>query len=59
MKFKYLRKDKLSKLPETSGIYTFKKGKEFLYIGKAANIRERVKNHFQQPAYRDGLFGLK
>jgi len=27
-----------------------------LYIGKAANIRERVRNHFQQPAFRDNLF---
>jgi len=56
MKFKYLTKEEVSKLPKTSGIYVFRKGKEFLYIGKAANIRERVKNHFQQPAYRDGLF---
>jgi len=27
-----------------------------LYIGKALHIRNRVKNHFQQPTYRDGLF---
>ena len=56
MKFKYLPKDKMSQLPKTAGIYVFKKDREFLYIGKAANIRERVKNHFQQPAYRDNFF---
>ena len=75
MKFKYLPKDKISQLPKTSGIYTFlarrrlskdgKKRGKFLYIGKAANIRERVKNHFQsafakasarQAAFRNNLF---
>ena len=32
------------------------KPQELLYIGKAANIRERVKNHFNQPSYRDIFF---
>lgn len=27
-----------------------------IYIGKAINIKDRVKNHFQQPSYRDNLF---
>ncbi|HUW71721.1 MAG TPA: GIY-YIG nuclease family protein [Candidatus Humimicrobiaceae bacterium] len=54
--FQYVAKDKISQLSETSGIYVFKKGREFLYIGKAANIRERVKNHFQRPVYRDNFF---
>ena len=55
-KFKFLSKNEISKLPEVSGVYIFKgKGKIF-YIGKATNIRERVKNHFQQPAYRDSFF---
>ena len=58
-KFKYLAKNKTSRLPKTSGVYVFlacrslgegrKKGQNFLYIGKAVNIRERVKNHFQRP----------
>jgi len=39
MKFKF------GKLPETTGVYVFEKDKEFLYIGKAANIKERVKQH--------------
>jgi len=55
-RFKFIKKNKLSLLPKTSGVYAFYNGKEILYIGKAANIRERVKNHFQQPSYRDNLF---
>ena len=27
-----------------------------LYIGKAINIKERVKNHFQQPNFKDNIF---
>jgi len=56
MGFKFLPQEKIEKLPKSSGIYAFKSGKEILYIGKAANLRERVRNHFQQPAYRDNLF---
>ena len=44
-KFKYLLKNKISKLPETPGVYAFKKGKQLLYIGKAVNLKARVKNH--------------
>jgi len=70
-RFKFLAKEKISRLPKKPGVYCFKKNKEILYIGKAANLRERVKNHFpsrskgerrtnvlrtQQPAYRDNLF---
>lgn len=33
-----------------------KKGRKFLYIGKAANLKGRVKNHFQQSGYKDNLF---
>ncbi len=55
-KFKFLLKKKVPQLPRTTGVYTFKNGRLFLYIGKAINIRKRVKNHFQQPVYRDNLF---
>ena len=55
-KFKFLSKEKISFLPKKNGVYCFKENKEILYIGKAANLRERVKNHFQQPSYRDYLF---
>jgi excinuclease ABC subunit C len=56
MRFKLLSKDKISQLPKTPGVYSFKKGREFLYIGKAADIRERVKNHFRQPGYKENSF---
>ncbi len=55
MKFKYLAKEKISKLPKNCGVYAFKNG-SFLYIGKASNLKERVKTHFQAPTFRDNLF---
>jgi excinuclease ABC subunit C len=55
MSFNFFSKREISKLPKVSGVYCFK-NKRILYIGKAANIRERVKNHFQQPGYKDYLF---
>jgi len=55
-KFKFVAKDKISHLPKSPGVYAFRKGTKLLYIGKAANLRERVKNHFQQTAFRDNLF---
>lgn len=44
-KFRFLPKAKISKLPKTTGVYCFKSGRELLYIGKAINVRERVKQH--------------
>jgi len=55
-KFITIPKGKIDKLPKTPGVYQLKRGREILYIGKAANLRVRVKNHFQQPTYRDNLF---
>ena len=65
-RFKFLPKSKVNDLPKTAGVYSFssqggpasgwKAGRELLYIGKAINIQNRVKNHFQQPSYRDNLF---
>jgi len=55
-------------LPKTSGVYSFytknqtpntrdsKGAPTPIYIGKAINIQNRVKNHFQQLSYRDDLF---
>ena len=34
------------KLPDTPGVYFFKKGKDILYIGKATSLKERVKSYF-------------
>ena len=56
MKFKFFGKEKIARLPKKPGVYCFKDKKEILYIGKAANLGERVKNHFLQPRYRDYLF---
>ncbi len=55
-KFKFILKKNLKRLPRESGVYCFKGKDEILYIGKAANIRERVKNHFKQPTFKDYLF---
>lgn len=54
--FKYTSKKELSSLPINPGVYALKNAKDILYIGKAINIRHRVKTHFQQPSYRDNLF---
>jgi len=56
MGFRFLKNGEIAQLPEAPGVYAFKKGAKLLYIGKAANIRERVKSHFQQPSYKDYLF---
>jgi len=55
-KFKILSKNELANLPKTSGVYSFISKNDTIYIGKAINIQNRVKNHFQQPSYRDGLY---
>ena len=33
-------------LPDTPGVYLFKKGKQTLYIGKATSLKDRVKSYF-------------
>ena len=48
-RFKFISKNEFEKLPITPGVYLFKNNRVSFYIGKAANLRERVKNHFQQP----------
>jgi len=55
-RFKLLPKSKIDNLPKTAGVYAFKNADDLIYIGKAINIKDRVKNHFQQPSYRDNLF---
>ena len=47
-------KAKLTKLPTTPGVYFHKDaGGEIIYIGKAANLRNRVRQYFQKSRYRD------
>ncbi|EEP60988.1 excinuclease ABC subunit UvrC [Sulfurihydrogenibium yellowstonense] len=39
----------INKAPEEPGVYLFKdRKKQYVYIGKAVNIKNRLKNHFQQ-----------
>ncbi|MDA1337290.1 MAG: UvrB/UvrC motif-containing protein [bacterium] len=55
-KFIYSPKSKLNELPKAPGVYALSSPKTILYIGKASNLKERVKNHFTGPTYRDDLF---
>ncbi|MDD5750433.1 MAG: UvrB/UvrC motif-containing protein [Candidatus Pacebacteria bacterium] len=55
-KVKYVKPRDHDRLPRAAGVYLFKQGKDFLYIGKAIDIRERVKNHFSQPTFKDNIF---
>jgi excinuclease ABC subunit C len=46
--------DKLKTLPTTPGVYLFRDlAGEIIYIGKAANLRSRVRQYFQKSRYRD------
>jgi len=54
--FKFISKEKASLLPKVSGVYSFWDERDILYIGKAVDLRERVKNHFQNPSFKDTLF---
>jgi excinuclease ABC, C subunit len=39
----------INKAPEEPGVYLFKDSKkQYVYIGKAVNIKNRLKNHYQQ-----------
>jgi len=44
--------EQTKELPQAIGVYLFKSGSKFLYIGKSLNIRERVRNHIER-AYFD------
>ncbi|MBI2121178.1 MAG: GIY-YIG nuclease family protein [Candidatus Wildermuthbacteria bacterium] len=46
----------INTIPKTPGVYEFFHARELLYIGKAANLRDRVKSHFRAPSYQDRLF---
>lgn len=37
---------KASQLPNVPGVYLFKQGRKILYIGKATNLRDRVRSYF-------------
>lgn len=47
-------RDKLEQLPNTAGVYFFLgKNKKIIYIGKAANLKNRVSSYFQKQSSRD------
>ncbi len=35
-----------SKIPDTPGVYSFRKGKDVLYVGKATSLRSRIRSYF-------------
>jgi excinuclease ABC subunit C len=41
-------KNIINALPSHSGVYLFKRNNHILYVGKSINIKERIKNHFEQ-----------
>lgn len=62
-KIKFIKDKNWDELPKTAGVYFFYnkpkargQKQEAIYIGKAINIKDRVKSHFQQPSYRDNLY---
>jgi len=50
--FKFIDKKDLALIPQEPGVYALGNA----YIGKAANLKSRIKNHFSQPSYKDKLF---
>lgn len=63
IKFRFLTQSRIKKLPNSPGVYAFlgkkparRAGGEFFYIGKAYNLRGRVKSHFDRPGYKNYLF---
>ncbi|MCX6791012.1 MAG: UvrB/UvrC motif-containing protein [Candidatus Gribaldobacteria bacterium] len=57
MQFEFISKENLDQLPIVPGVYVFKSPSEvLLYIGKAINLKSRVKNHFSQPTFKDAVF---
>ncbi|MBI5140075.1 MAG: GIY-YIG nuclease family protein [Candidatus Vogelbacteria bacterium] len=52
--------DKLNtKLPDSPGVYFFKKGQEVLYIGKATSLRDRVRSYFNSRVIGDHSTSLR
>jgi len=54
--FNFIDKNKISDFPSKTGVYALAAPREILYIGKAVNIKSRVKSHLKKNSYRDELF---
>jgi len=61
-KFKIISIKNIDNLPTTAGVYAFytkirvSSDLTPIYIGKAVNIKNRVKNHFSSPTYKDSIY---
>jgi excinuclease ABC subunit C len=63
-KFKIISVKNINNLPTTAGVYAFYNSSlqansyklQPIYIGKAINIKNRVKNHFSSPTYKDNAY---
>ncbi len=42
----------IKELPDSPGVYFFKRGKEILYIGKATSLRDRVRSYFAKNLFK-------
>ena len=47
-----IESEKIMRLPDTPGVYFFKRGKEIVYAGKATSIRDRVKSYFSKDLHK-------
>ena len=48
-------KEKIARFPRTPGVYQHKDGNGIvIYVGKAKNLRNRVRSYFQEKRPRDG-----
>jgi excinuclease ABC subunit C len=48
MDIKYFKK---KKLPDSPGVYLFKKNKQILYVGKATSLRDRVRSYMSKTVF--------
>ncbi len=52
--FSFVTMENISNLPERPGVYCFVDAKgNYLYIGKALNIQERIKSHLQNKGFKE------